>query len=371
MNDGDVLRIDFVNNATVSGGNNNTYDYTTHYNINDFQFGIVQVNGSPGADALEVWVKIYNANDDNPAGNTAAHSAALVNGDTQINTITSILVNGVAVNLATLVTDGNGGYLVTGLDLNDTVQVHASGNGYNRIEIENAINTPTLNNPSLNGEAFDIGAFSFVSTTTSIPSVGMNYDVALTDADGDKSISDLSITLTAPGTQFNDWSASAVAVTSTVGDANNPQANTKGSNFDDTLNGNSAANVLSGGLGNDTLQGNAGDDTLIGGAGSDKFVLAATAALNGHDTIADLDASDSIIVDVASLNLTINTATLASFTTVTDANQATSWNGSSNQFLFNTSHNELWYSANGTAAAAVDLAHVSTGVPAANAVHVM
>ncbi|MCA6122754.1 hypothetical protein J6500_12730 [Bradyrhizobium sp. WSM 1704] len=371
MNDGDVLRIDFVNNATVSGSNNNTYDYTTHYNINDFQFGIVQVNGSPGADALEVWVKIYNANDDNPGGNMAAHSAALVNGDSQLNTITSILVNGVAVSLASLVTDGNGGYLVTGLDLHDTVQVHASGNGYNRIEIENAINTPLLSNPSLNGESFDIGAFSFVSTTTSIPTVGMNYDVALTDSDGDKSISDLSLTLTTPGTLFNDWSASATAVTATVGDANNPQANIKGSNFNDTLTGSAAANILSGGLGDDTLQGNGGNDTLIGGAGNDKFVLAATAALNGHDTIADLAAGDSIIVDVASLNLTINTAALATFTAATDANQASTWNGTANQFVFNTTTNELWYSANGTAAAAVDLAHVSTGVPAANAVHVM
>ena len=47
--------------------------------------------------------------------------------------------------------------------------------------------------------------------------------------------------------------------------------NLTGSNYNDTLIGNSGANVLTGGSGNDTLRGNGGVDTLIGGAGKDTF----------------------------------------------------------------------------------------------------
>jgi Ca2+-binding RTX toxin-like protein len=132
-----------------------------------------------------------------------------------------------------------------------------------------------------------------------------------------------------------------------------------------------------GGSGNDTLIGNtsdnyidggAGNDTLTGGGGNDTFVL--RVSNGGHDTITDFNAGDSIVVDVASLNLPFGTPQQASFTQVNDGNQAATWNGSANQFLFNTDHNELWYSVDGTAAKAVDLAHIATGVPAANAIHV-
>ena len=325
-------------------------------------------------------MRIYSANDDDPAGpSTAAHSSALVAGDTQINTITSIEINGVALTaaqFAALQTDGAGGYLIKGLDLHDTVLVHASGAGYNRIEIENALSTFQIPDVTLNGEAFDIGAFSYVTTSTTIPSVGMSFDLALTDADGDTSISNLGITLVPPGTLFNDYSASGIPVNATVGDANDPQANIRGSNFDDTLNGNSAANILSGGLGNDALQGNGGNDTLIGGAGNDKFVLAATAALNGHDTIADLSAFDGIFVDVASQNLNLGTATgitagqfVASSGGVPNEASAGAWGGTANSFFFNNTTHELWYSANGTGSDKVELAHVSTGIPDAASVH--
>uniref|UniRef100_UPI0021C9CCD3 DUF5801 repeats-in-toxin domain-containing protein n=1 Tax=Bradyrhizobium sp. Bra78 TaxID=2926010 RepID=UPI0021C9CCD3 len=375
MNDGDNLRIDFVNSATVTSGNNNEYSYSTHYNINDFQFGIVQVNGSPPADSIEVWVRIYNANNDT-SGNTTATDSAHLADDPQLNTITSIEVNGVSVNLASLITDGNGGYLVTGLDLHDTVLVHASGTGYDRIEIENALQTPTFNNPALNGESFDIGTFSYVTTATTIPSVSMSFDVALTDADGDSSTSSLGMTLVSPGTLFNDYSASGTGVTATVGDPLDPQANIKGSDFNDTLTGNSAANVLSGGIGDDTIRGLGGDDVLIGGAGNDKFVLEATAALNGHDTIADLQSTDGIFVDVASQALTIGTAAsisaaqfVSSSAGVPNEASAGAWNGAANSFFFNNTTHELWYSASGTGTDKLDLAHVSTGIPAAATVH--
>ena len=169
---------------------------TTHYDIQNFQFAIVQVNGSPPPNSIEVWVRVYNANDDDPAGtSTPAHSAALA-GDPQ-EAITGISINGVALTaaqFAALPKDAALGVLVSGLNLNDTVQVTNSG-GYNQIEIENAINFPALNNPSLNGEFFDIGGFSFVTTTTTVPSVGLSFDLGLTDADGDTVVSPDAITV--------------------------------------------------------------------------------------------------------------------------------------------------------------------------------
>ena len=46
-----------------------------------------------------------------------------------------------------------------------------------------------------------------------------------------------------------------------------------GSAFDDALSGSNVANLILGGSGNDNLNGGAGNDTLIGGAGNDTYVV--------------------------------------------------------------------------------------------------
>ncbi|PWJ94125.1 putative secreted protein (type I secretion substrate) [Mesorhizobium loti] len=300
MNDGDNLRIDFVNDLTASGGNNNTYNYSTHYDVNSFQFAIVQVNGSPPADSIETWVRIYNAADDNPNSTSAADSAALAN-DPQLSTITDIKVNGVSVNLASLTTDGHGGYLVTGLDLHDTVLVTASGTGYDRIEIENAIATAPS---SLNGESFDIGAFAFVTTVTNVPSVELNFDVALKDADGDTSTSPLVVDLLSSGSATTDHSSSGSLVNETAGAGVD---NIIGSNFGDSLTGNGSANVLAGLDGNDTLNGLGGNDLLIGGSGDDTLNGGAGNDIlfggAGHDTMTGGTGADTFKLDNLDLNI--------------------------------------------------------------------
>jgi len=183
MNDGDALRIDFVNSPTVSGSANNTYDYPAspgHYGANNFSFTIVQVGGSTPADAIEIWVRAYDADDVDPSGSdTAVHFNELAD-DPQL-AITAIQVNGVNLNLALLTSDGNGGYLITGLDLNDRVTVTRTG-GYDRLEIENAT-SGTSGSPLL-GESFDIGEFAFTKVTAGIP-LHLAFDLRLTDGDGD------------------------------------------------------------------------------------------------------------------------------------------------------------------------------------------
>ena len=56
-----------------------------------------------------------------------------------------------------------------------------------------------------------------------------------------------------------------------AGDRYYSMENVIGSEFDDTLTGNSAANELAGGAGNDRLSGNGGADTLDGGLGDDRL----------------------------------------------------------------------------------------------------
>lgn len=66
-----------------------------------------------------------------------------------------------------------------------------------------------------------------------------------------------------------------------------------GTDFDDTLAGNSQANRLEGGAGADTLEGRAGDDILVGGGGAD--ILAGGA---GRD-LADYSGADAVRVNLA------------------------------------------------------------------------
>ncbi|QIF02301.1 VCBS domain-containing protein [Roseimicrobium sp. ORNL1] len=203
MNDTENLRIDFVTGASTTGG---TYNYGAHYNVNNFLFSISQTNNG-GPNHIEFWVRIYNANNDPGGANTVADAVALNTGDTQLNTITALQWFDASSNtttslaLGSLVNDGAGGYLVTGLDVNDTILVTASGAGYNRLEIENPISgAHGVINADLTGDRFDIGGLAYSAEVINVPQVGMSFQVALTDADGDTTISTnpINITLNAP-----------------------------------------------------------------------------------------------------------------------------------------------------------------------------
>ncbi|WP_338831727.1 DUF5801 repeats-in-toxin domain-containing protein [Bradyrhizobium sp. 27S5] len=147
----------------------------------------------------------------------------------------------------------------------------------------------------------------------------------------------------------------------------------------DAATGSFAVNVnggttLLGTAGNDVIVAGSTSETLTGAGGSDKFVL----NLSAHDIISDFSSNDLVLLDVAGLSLPTgasNAVTASQFTssaaTGGTENNASAWNesGSTNKFFFNNTTHELWYSANGTGTDKVDLAHVSTGVPAAANVH--
>ncbi len=69
--------------------------------------------------------------------------------------------------------------------------------------------------------------------------------------------------------------------------------NVVGSNYGDTITGDSGDNVLDGGAGSDTITGGAGNDTLIGGAGNDTLHGG-----TGNDTADYSDAASSVTVDL-------------------------------------------------------------------------
>uniref|UniRef100_UPI00359F6490 DUF5801 repeats-in-toxin domain-containing protein n=1 Tax=Bradyrhizobium sp. TaxID=376 RepID=UPI00359F6490 len=142
--------------------------------------------------------------------------------------------------------------------------------------------------------------------------------------------------------------------------------------FDVNVNG---GTTLSGTAGNDVIVAGVTNETLTGNGGDDKFVL----NLAAHFTISDFNSGDLVLLDVAGLSLpagTSNALTANQFTTSaatggTESN-ASAWteSGSTNKFFFNNATHELWYSANGTGSDKVDLAHLSTGVPAAANIHI-
>ncbi|MBL0925740.1 MAG: hypothetical protein IBJ12_14905, partial [Sphingomonadaceae bacterium] len=187
MNDGETLRIDFVNNLSLPGSG---YDYDSHFPINNFQFALTQKGGGTANGTIDIFIRVYTANDDPDTANdyTALTNDALVADPTLV-----FKVNGVTTT-STFV--AGKGYLIEGLSVNDVITTSNSA-GYNRIEIDNS--SGSFNGGAVNvttGDSFDIGKFGFTI-------VGQGSNVALagitvrgTDADGDTSTGVINITTT-------------------------------------------------------------------------------------------------------------------------------------------------------------------------------
>ena len=169
-----------------------------------------------------------------------------------------------------------------------------------------------------------------------------------------------------------------------AGDTISGFENVIGSSFNDTLTALSTGSILDGGAnstgGTDNLVGGAGDDVLIasrlgvdiltGNGGNDTFVLQGSGAANVTMDFNVLGA-DSIVVDVPDHNLTISNAGLINvatqFNSGAGAPGGAAWteSNSGDKFYYDTTGQNLWFSASGTGADQVQLAHLSTGIPAA------
>ncbi len=118
--------------------------------------------------------------------------------------ITAISINGVFLTAAefaaldTLDPDGLGnGFVLEDLDELDKVVVYTSA-GFDRLQISNAVDMDTVAPLAVyDGNPFSITAIGIASVDAGDPVV-MNFDVKLTDYDGDAVVADFNVTVTPP-----------------------------------------------------------------------------------------------------------------------------------------------------------------------------
>jgi VCBS repeat-containing protein len=267
LDDGEVLGINLVSNLSVTAPVGNTYDYDAPLLLNGAAFSLVAGSAAAAAGSIELWIRAYDSATDDPnTGSSDLHHRQITPQRDDIlpldpqDEVSSITVNGAALDLSTLVADGRGGYLVTGLSLGDRLVV-ATDDGFRRLEIGN----PTgLAGSDLLGDSVAIGDLAYVSA-----SPGRTFSVVsgvqLIDGDGDG----------ASGSFTIDFSR-----------ASRPNLVAGGAG-DDVLAGGADRDTLAGGAGNDRLDGGPGVDSVAGGPGGDVFVVEPGPLLNGV-TLADL-----------------------------------------------------------------------------------
>jgi Ca2+-binding RTX toxin-like protein len=139
--------------------------------------------------------------------------------------------------------------------------------------------------------------------------------------------------------------------------------NISGSNYADTLVGNSGKNVLNGGAGNDLILGVQGNDTLIGGTGKDIFRFNTTPNnIANKDAIIDFNVvDDTIQLENAVFTKLLSIGTLAASNF--HASSAGTAADGNDYVLYNTTTGVLSYDADGNGAGtAVQIATVGISV---------
>ncbi|MGN7737965.1 type I secretion C-terminal target domain-containing protein, partial [Ensifer sp. 22564] len=301
---GEAFRVDFVTDLRgnpAAGGGGGDYDtlskrdhiFDGHYTVNGSTAGFFATSGST--------VKI-TAFDDPDGGNPVN----TVVGDGSKDAITAVAI---AYNGASRVIDLTQAlqplYTIGGHDFTISKNADGSvsvGNVYGDNTIPTQIGIFTANGYNsveyswVSGDPFKLGQFGAAVPTTK--PVDFDVPIQVVDGDGDTASSSIDITLTASGQGIQNYSlaASGQTVTATASDPH-----IIGSDFDDTLNGDSAINALYGNAGVDHLYGNAGSDVLSGGAGDDTLYGGI-----GSDTMTGGAGKDTFVIDTDSLGLSID-----------------------------------------------------------------
>ncbi len=293
------LLVDFVHNiegdtdANVGGddyGNalNRDHGYSGHYMVNGASASITQVVSGPTS--IEISAMI---DDDTGAGIPIG-----VVGDgtnltpTNINQVrityngmTVIVFEGLYVNLSDFDVGGQtfsidflgDSVIVNGVETDTDIAVFAEDN-YTTVEYK-----------YVDGGTFKIGGFG-----AGQPDPGelltLEYDLALTDGDGDGVIIDdaINISLSPENHVIEEGDDGNDMLTAVPGGGT-----LIGHGGDDDLIGDVGEDILIGGAGNDALAGNEGDDLLIGGAGNDTYVY--NDPLDGHDVISGFEPGSDVI----------------------------------------------------------------------------
>ncbi|MER8434730.1 beta strand repeat-containing protein, partial [Mesorhizobium caraganae] len=283
----ETFRVDFVTDLRGNPADG-AGDYDTLGNRDHLFDGHYTVNGSSATFTASTGSTIKITAFDDPDGNTIV-------GDGTKDTITSLAIgyNGIFQTITPTASATN--YTINGhiysvlLNADGSVTVGGvngtsgagaigteiaifTGDGYNSVEYT-----------YVSGDTFKLGDFGAAVPTHS--PISFNVPIEVVDGDGDTAASTLGVTLTPAGEGIQDHSSAL------IGD-NHLYSSTPalphiiGSDFADTLTGDTAANTLYGGQGTDTINGGGGNDLLIGGPGQDTLTGGAgadTFKLDGLD----------------------------------------------------------------------------------------
>ncbi|WP_395021708.1 beta strand repeat-containing protein [Dongia sp.] len=240
IDNGEGLRMDFVNDLTGDMTTRNAFDFANHYQVQDYQVTIAQVQGGGTTK-----VRITAADVTNPT-NVGAISEANFLAQTLV-AITAgelVIMRGATDVTALLTIDytngglNDGGVTIDGLMAGDIIKVHDS-NGFDRIQIDGL------------GQDFAISG-SQVLQTVAGTDLDMKFETKLTDGDGDTSTGQyIGINLQTDDGQSHTFN---------------------GGPGNDTMKGGSGSDLIFGDAGNDTMLYDS-KDTFTGGAGFDRVLV--------------------------------------------------------------------------------------------------
>ncbi|WP_270809563.1 retention module-containing protein [Aeromonas sp. QDB18] len=286
---GEAMRIDFVVDLTGSPGSSGSYGdpathaFEAHYDVNGAS-ALFTAIGSSGSSVKIVARQDVDNDNDIGDGNKESLTAVAIsfNGSTKVVSIAAGMSQIVSVggrNFTVNFSDDDPGagvaYVATVVGVVSNTKLAAyTADGHNSLEFHYAA-----------GSDFKIGDFGSSVATPGIP-VSLQLPVTLIDGDGDAVHSNIGLSLLpeAPFTADYDAAASAVNVT-----FNSTQGHAIGSDFGDSITGNSLDNILSGGAGDDLLLGAGGKDTLVGGTGNDQLDGG-----SGNDTLLGESGNDTL-----------------------------------------------------------------------------
>ncbi|WP_422839752.1 retention module-containing protein [Aeromonas veronii] len=286
---GEAMRIDFVVDLTGSPGSSGSYGdpathaFEAHYDVNGASALMTAITSSSSVRL----VARQDVDSDNDIGDGTKESLTAVaisyNGATRIVSIgagMSQTVNVGGKDFTVKFTDddpGAGVAYVATVDgvVSNTKLAAYTADGYNSLEFHHA-----------GGNTFKIGDFGSSVATPGVP-LSLQLPITLTDGDDDAVRSNIALNLLpeAPFTLDYDNAVSGVNVT-----FNSTQGHAIGSDFNDSITGNSLDNILSGGDGDDLLYGMLGKDSLVGGKGNDTLDGG-----SGNDTLYGEAGNDTLI----------------------------------------------------------------------------
>ena len=271
---GEGIRLDFVEDlrrySTYDESNNwnqvpAPFVFDQHYEVQSFSFKIMQVQSSGGL--ASVRIHALNADDD-----------TILTGDSG-DAVQQILASNVVVESAGSVTITQSGndVIISGLLAGDKVYFNSTAS-FDRVEITNAGGTGT--------DSFSLGGFEVGAERPGAP-VSMDFDVKITDKDGDTSTGDFTVTLDSSvlvvGNNFNDVSGST-----TTHVIPNPNEDNFG--------------VIQGGGANDILVGDFGGSSVEGRDANIILVLDTSLSMSMYN----IDFGDDEISRMEALQASVN-----------------------------------------------------------------